>query len=304
MGGVADGRIDRSRQGARGDALGAVPGPRVDATAHRAVAGERELAAGAARGALIDDAADGLGEGGVADAVQDHLGHGLHAVAAFAAGFVIDDLGQAIEIAAGVQGVGHAERPGADRRGQIGATQVRSAVVVQLVEAGGQEFRLAVALGGARAGIGIVSACDRERAGVQAPGGGRERFFGEAGGGGAVNPFGLGAQRIRLRQGSAQIGAADRQSHQTAKGRCSRHGLDLRHTIGARRGARLRGMRQRVSPVQQGEKRCPRGSLACWATLTVAFQLRSTHGSCCPASRTGLYSEVCDLNVADSQACG
>ncbi len=45
----------------------------------------------------------------MAGAVEHDLGHGLHAVAAFATGFVIDGLGQAFEITRFVEGVAEAE---------------------------------------------------------------------------------------------------------------------------------------------------------------------------------------------------
>ncbi len=208
----------------------------------------------------------------MADAVQDHLSHGLHAVAALAACFVIDSLGQAIQIAAGVQGVAHLEGAGAGRGGDVHLTQAVVGRRAELFEAGGQQFSLPVALGRASAGVGVVSSCNRQGAGVQTACGGGQGFFGEAGGGGALNPFSLSPQRRRACCHAAQIGAADRQPHEPAKGRSRRHGLDLGHTVGTRNGARLRGMRQRGSPVKQGEKRSPRGSLASRATLRSLFQ--------------------------------
>ena len=259
MGGVADAGEDRTGQGAGGDRTGAGPGRGVDPAAHHARAGEGELAPAAAGRALEHHAADGLGEGGVTHAVQNHLGHGLHAVGPFAARFVIDGLRQAIQIAAGVQRVVHAEGAGGVGRRQAGATKIGTVRRAKLFKTGGQQFGLAVALGGPGAGIGIVPTRDGQGAGVKTAGGGGQGLFGEAGGGGALDPFGLGAQRRRARSRTAQIGASDRQTHQTADRCGGRHGLHPGHTIGAQKGARLRGMRQRGSPVQQGEKRGPRG---------------------------------------------
>ena len=272
MGGVADAGEDRTGQGAGGDRTRAGPGRGVDPAAHHAGAGEGELASAAARGALEHHAANGLGEGRMANAVQNHLGHGLHAVRPFAARFVIDGLRQAIQIAAGVQRVVHAEGSGGVGRRQAGATKTGTVRGAKLFKTSGQQFGLAVTLGGPGAGIGIVPTCNGQGAGVQAACCGGQGFFGEAGCGGALNPFGLGAQRRRARSRTAKIGASDRQTHQTPDCCGGRHGLHPGHTIGAQKGARLRGMRQRGSPVQQGEKRGPRGSLAGQATLSVAFQ--------------------------------
>ena len=93
------------------------------------------------------------------NAVQDHLGHGAHAVTAFATGFVIGGLGEAIEIARGFQRAGEAEGLGGDGRRQIGLAQAFDALraeAAQLFEAGGQEFGLTVALARARRQYRVV----------------------------------------------------------------------------------------------------------------------------------------------------
>ena len=83
----------------------------------------------------------------MASAVQDDLGHGLHALATFAAGFVIGGLGQALQIARGVQGVGQTEGTGGVG-GQADAAQgLVGGLAAQLLEAGGHQLGLAVTLG-------------------------------------------------------------------------------------------------------------------------------------------------------------
>ena len=67
--------------------------------------------------------AGGVDEGAVAGAVENHLGHGAHTVRAFAAGLVIGGLGQALQIARGVQGAAEAEGLGRDRAGQADLAQ-------------------------------------------------------------------------------------------------------------------------------------------------------------------------------------
>ena len=156
----------------------------------------------------------------MAGAVDDHLGHGALAVTAFATRFVIDGLGQAFEIAAGVQCTAKAERLGRRmRRVGRGKAQARRHVRpggTQLLQTRGQQLGLAVATAGSGDGIGIVAAGDGQRTGVEAPGGGRERFFGKAGRGRAVQTDRLGAQGRGLGHRTAQIGHADRQTEQTA----------------------------------------------------------------------------------------
>ena len=71
---IADLGVDRSVERRGRDLARAVPRGGVRApAAHRAVAGEGELAAGRALRPLEDHAADRFGEGGVAHAVEDHL---------------------------------------------------------------------------------------------------------------------------------------------------------------------------------------------------------------------------------------
>ena len=91
--------------------------PGLSGAAHRAVAGEAELAA-VRRHALEDDAADALGERRLAGAVEHHLGDGGLAVEALAAGLVIDGGGEAIEIARGADVADQPERRSRRRRGQ------------------------------------------------------------------------------------------------------------------------------------------------------------------------------------------
>ncbi len=56
-------------------------------------------------GALIDYAADALGEGGVADPVEHHLGDRGLTVGALSSGLVVNGLAQAIELAGALQRV-------------------------------------------------------------------------------------------------------------------------------------------------------------------------------------------------------
>src|SRR5205085_6196157 len=93
----ADRAEDAAAQRGRGDPPGAVPGGAVHDRTHDAGAGEAELAAGCPLGSLIDDAADRVRIGGVADAVQNDLRDGALAVVGLVARLVIDGLGQALE---------------------------------------------------------------------------------------------------------------------------------------------------------------------------------------------------------------
>src|SRR5688572_20135539 len=97
MGGVAGRSVDAARQSGAGDLPGPGPGGRIAPGAERAVAGEAELAAGAALRPLIDDPADALGESGMADAVEHHLGDGALAFEGFRARLVIDGGGEALQ---------------------------------------------------------------------------------------------------------------------------------------------------------------------------------------------------------------
>ena len=73
--------------------------------------------------------------------------------------------------------------------GQVGATQA----VLGVFQAGGQQFRLTVALGGAGDRIGIVTIGDGQGAGVQAAGRCGHGFLGIALRAGALQTLGLGA---------------------------------------------------------------------------------------------------------------
>lgn len=94
--GVADRRVDRSVQSGGGDFARGLPGSGVGGAVEGAVARKRELAAGAFLRPLIDDAADRIGKGVAAHAVEDHLRDGAFAVGGFVAGFVVDRLRQAL----------------------------------------------------------------------------------------------------------------------------------------------------------------------------------------------------------------
>ncbi|MNJ59746.1 hypothetical protein D3C77_554440 [compost metagenome] len=123
--------------------------------------------------------------------VQHHLGHGAHAVAAFAARLIVGGLGQAFEVAGLVQRAVEAKGAGGRHLGQTIAAQ--AVLALKLVEAGGQQLRLAVALGRAGEGIGVMALGYGQGAGVQAAGRGGERFLGIALGAGALQALGLGA---------------------------------------------------------------------------------------------------------------
>ena len=97
MGGEADGGEDMPRQCPGGGAGGAGPAAGGGLVADdRPVAGERELAAGPLR-PLVHHAAHRRREGGVANAVEDHLRHRLLAGVGLAGGLVIDGGGQAFQ---------------------------------------------------------------------------------------------------------------------------------------------------------------------------------------------------------------
>src|SRR3546814_5129335 len=101
----------------------------------RAFEGVGELSAGGALGALIDDAADAVREGRMADAVQRDLGDGALAVERLGRGLVINGVGQAFERALAVGGTlralvegfgGRAGTVGERERGREGAGVGRS----------------------------------------------------------------------------------------------------------------------------------------------------------------------------------
>ncbi|MNI36536.1 hypothetical protein D3C73_905900 [compost metagenome] len=163
----------------------------------------------------------------MAGAVQHHLGHGLHAVAAFAAGFIINGLGQAIEVARLVQGAVEAEGTSGGNPGRAGALQAGAAQAVlalKLLQAGGQQFGLAVALGRAGDGIGVMAMGDGQGAGVQAAGRFGQGFLGVAAGAGALQALGLGAHGRGLGGQAAQIGPSDSEADDAAERRRCRRG--------------------------------------------------------------------------------
>ena len=110
----ADRAEDAAAQRLDRDAAGAVPGSMLHDRAHHPGAGEAELAAGGPLRALVDDAADRVRIGGVADPVQHDLSDGALAVLGFAARLVIDGFGQALDrpfeglrVTARLEGLGH-----------------------------------------------------------------------------------------------------------------------------------------------------------------------------------------------------
>ncbi len=103
VGRVADLRHDEAAEGARGHRLGPAPGGGLARPVHGAVADEAELA-DVRLGALIDHPADALRIAASANAVQHHLGDGRLAGQAFAAGLVIDRVGEAAEFARALEG--------------------------------------------------------------------------------------------------------------------------------------------------------------------------------------------------------
>ena len=206
----------------------------------------------------------------MAGAVQHDLGHGAHSVGPFAARLVVGRLGQALQVAAVIEGV--AEVEGARGVRQAGASQTGIHTLrTKLLQAGGQQFGLAVTLGGAGHGVRIVTTGDGQGAGVQTSGGSGQGLLGEAGGGRPLEPFGLGTHGRRLRDGAAQIGTANSQPQDAAEHRCRRHGPNPGHTIGARDRTRLRGMDQGRRPIQQGGK-LPLGRLQNRAKWCVAVR--------------------------------
>jgi len=105
--------VDRAGQCGAGDVARALPGGGGGRIAqHRAIAGERELAAGRALRALEHDAADRLGKGRVACAVDDHL-RDRPLAHRIVAGLVIDCCSEAIDGAGpAILGTVDIERPG------------------------------------------------------------------------------------------------------------------------------------------------------------------------------------------------
>ena len=81
----------------------------------------------------------------MAAAVQDHLGHGLHAGAAFATRFVIDGLGQAFEVAGLIERAAEPERLHGGAGVQADAAQAGVALA-QLFEPGRKQLGLTIAL--------------------------------------------------------------------------------------------------------------------------------------------------------------
>ncbi len=194
----------------------------------------------------------------MADAVQDDLGHGAHAVVAFAAGFIIDGLGQAVGIIGGVglegkgrgrtdqlrqqrvvgENLGRGQQAGVDRfglqAGLLGANVVRGAQGHQVLRDQG------IAAG--FAGIGRITQGDHHRRLVHL----RLGFAGRRGGiigfshdlrrrralgGGRLREQGDLGQTLRifmhiagLRQVAAQAGRAKRRANQQTYGTCRHQG--------------------------------------------------------------------------------
>ncbi len=114
--GVIVGRQADAGEGPPGQRFGGelarpVPGRPAGAAGERAVAGEGELAAAAgAHRPLVDDAADAVRPGRMADPVDHHLGDRALAVLALRRRLVIDGLGEAIERAHLVERGGRVQR--------------------------------------------------------------------------------------------------------------------------------------------------------------------------------------------------
>jgi len=178
----------------------------------------------------------------MAHPVQHDLCHRPHAVPAFAAGFVIGGLGQAIEISRRIERAGQTEGHGRDRAGQTNPAQAGVCLPnPQLFQTGGHELGLSVALGSPGDGIGIMPTRYGQGAFVETTRGGRQRFLGEAGGCRPLNPLGLGPHGGCLGRCAAEIGTADRQPHQRAERRRRRSGPNPDRTICRRRHTRMRG---------------------------------------------------------------
>ncbi len=183
----------------------------------------------------------------MAGAVQDHLGHRALAVAALPPGFVIHGLGQALEVAAGVQGVGQAE----GRGGGVQAAQFRPAQggagAGQGVQAGGDQFRLTVSTRRAGDGVGVVALGDGQGAGVQPPGGGCHGLVGEPGRGDRVQLQRLHADRCGLGHRAAEVGDAHRRADDRPEDGRDGGGLQLQATGQLRRRLRLTGNRHALN---------------------------------------------------------
>ena len=97
VGRPANRRVDRAGERVFGDLPGAAPTVGVRLTSERSVAGEGELAARGAGRAFINDAADAVREGRVADPVEHHLGDRPLTVRVLVAGLVIDRARKAVQ---------------------------------------------------------------------------------------------------------------------------------------------------------------------------------------------------------------
>ena len=156
----------------------------------------------------------------------------------------------------------------------------------------------------ALARMGIVTARDRQRAGVHAAGRCRQRLFSEAHGGGAGDALGLDARGRRLGDGPAQIGAADGHAHQSAESGGRRHRAHLRRADGQRKiGGRLgrpRGVRQGYSPGGRG-RIAPPGSLGPLDARTAPVRRGMAAGQLPVTDADALKPAQYGFNVVDSQ---
>ena len=153
----------------RRNGLGSTPRDIVHRPMQGAVAGEAELAP-ASGGALIDDAADGLGEGAMANPVEHDLSHSRLARRRFAPRFIIDGFSETLQIPALIQRAAQTEGTGRfnRRRGQLqpgatGALRRFRAAAAPLFKLSGPGLQLAVATIQVRIGVGIEPARNRKR---------------------------------------------------------------------------------------------------------------------------------------------
>ena len=187
----------------------------------------------------------------MAHAVQDHLGDGGLARLGLAAGFIIDGLGQAFEIARLVQrapqveglGRGLSQRGVRGRQAPLGADEVglQDRGLIDRCRRGGaggltglqaldQGGHLTVVGIGLFSGQGIVALGDRQHRCILIVGRRVKCGIGEAAGRSARQPLYLGMYDRGFRQAAGKVSAADRQAH----GGAERDRADQRTHIGAR----------------------------------------------------------------------
>ena len=148
----SDLRHHAARQCRRGDLFGARPIEARRHARHRPVAGERELAPGRSFRPLIDHAADGVREGGMADAVEDDLRHRLLAGIGFAGRFVIDRRRQALQRPRPVRCAGHSHREGPGGNYRAGQAPRLGTAVTDLCRHVGRDRQIGQLRGAGHAG--------------------------------------------------------------------------------------------------------------------------------------------------------